>query len=294
MYPSDISYGRQIMTRRERSFVTDDRTREQDEAFAASTARSLIPLLTWLGALAAAIAILIMMGKNGLDTPSVLDPTAWPAWARGQDPLNAAFAMLRLVGLAGAWYLLGVTTIGMMARLLRWGRLVDFADVLTVPWVRNLLQAALGVGLATAAVTSTTMGPGTLDANPRVAVETPVHGAVVPVSMLTSEPAMMRQLPPAVTGEAPAGEAPAILAEAPAGEAPAPGKAYEVQPGDHLWSIAERTLADAWGRAPTEDEVMPFLQQLVEMNRGGLVDPGNPDLILPGQTLTVPAPPAVS
>jgi LysM domain len=285
------------MTRLERSFVTDDRTREQDEAFVTSTARSLIPLLSWLGALAAAIAILIMMGKNGLHTPSVLDPTAWPAWVSGQGPLDAAFAILRLVGLAGAWYLLGVTTIGMMARLLRWGRLVDFADVLTVPWVRNLLQAALGVGLATAAVTSTTMGPGALDASPGVAVEAPVHGAVVPVSMLVSEPAMMRQLPPAITGEAPAHEAPAPEASAggtPAGEAPAPGNTYEVQPGDHLWSIAERTLADAWGRAPSEDEVLPFLQQLVEMNRGGLVDPGNPDLILPGQTLTVPAPPAVS
>ncbi|MGH8906641.1 MAG: LysM peptidoglycan-binding domain-containing protein [Egibacteraceae bacterium] len=278
------------MTRLANSFTAGNRPGDQGTG----AARSLIPLMSWLAALAAAIAILILMGRSGLQTPSVLDPAAWPAWASGRHPLDVAFALLRLVGLAGAWYLLGVTTIGMVARLLCWGRLVRVADVLTVPWVRGLLQGALGLGLATAAVTGATIGSSVGDRGAEVALEMQVRGiAVADIEQATDPATMEQQPPPAIAPDVPA-VAPDVP-DVPAESAPAdqPG-AYEVQPGDHFWSIAERALADSWGRAPSDDEIVPYWQQLIEINRGDLVDPGNPDLILPGQTFTVPAPPALS
>jgi hypothetical protein len=332
--------------------------RAQQAVPAAHTVRRLLPLLAWVAALGAAFGLLLLMGRGGLSTPSILEPSAWPAWATGHDPVEVAFAVLRLVGLAAAWYLLGVTTIGVVARLLRWGRLVDAADILTVPSVRRLLQAALGLGLATAAVTGTTIDqvssdvPGVVvavqdPAGPREiipiaatgrganepmqpvspatstqvvspmaaqvppAVSTPVPPAVseqVPPAVSTPvPPAVSEQVPPSVSVQVPPAvsvQVPPAVSEqasqpvpAPAGSAqtqtPAQGAhgTYVVQHGDHLWGIAEKTLEKAWGHPPSDAQIVPYWQHLIEANRAAFVDPGNPDLILPGQTFTVPPPP---
>jgi nucleoid-associated protein YgaU len=73
-------------------------------------------------------------------------------------------------------------------------------------------------------------------------------------------------------------------------EAPA---TWTIAPGDHLWHVAEQTLSDAWGREPTDAEVAPYWDALVEHNRATLAVPGNPDLVYPGQIFELPAiPPA--
>lgn len=299
----------------------------------ARAGRRLVPLLAWVAILGAAIGLLLLMGRGGLSTPSVLAPSVWPAWATGRDPLEIAFAVLRLVGLAAAWYLVGVTTIGVVARLFRWSRLVDAADILTVPSVRRLLQAALGLGLATAAVTGTTMGqmvapesPGAVvavrgSADPGEIIPIAVIGPGATEGMRPVSPPLSTQVPPSVAAQAlpplptqvvppPAVTAqaqapPAVSAQVPqpvsAPAVPAQAQAqaqvsegrgtYVVQHGDHLWGIAEEALAKAWGHPPTDAQVVPYWQHLIEANRATLVDPGNPDLILPGQTFTVPPPP---
>jgi nucleoid-associated protein YgaU len=63
-----------------------------------------------------------------------------------------------------------------------------------------------------------------------------------------------------------------------------------VRPGECFWSIAERVLTDNWGRAPTDAEIVPYWRRLIDANRLELVQPDNPDLILPGQVFAVPAP----
>lgn len=64
--------------------------------------------------------------------------------------------------------------------------------------------------------------------------------------------------------------------------------AITVEPGDNFWMLAEQQLADQLGRAPSDVEVHPHWQRLVDTNRDRLVQPGNPDLILPGQQLIRP------
>jgi hypothetical protein len=56
--------------------------------------------------------------------------------------------------LALAWYLLGVTGVGLLARAARSVRAIRIADALTVPAVRRLLQVTVGLSLATGAVAS--------------------------------------------------------------------------------------------------------------------------------------------
>jgi hypothetical protein len=115
-----------------------------------------LPLLLWLGSLLAGVALFHAMGSGPLSPPPLTDPSSWQAWADDREPLTAVIAVLRLVVLALAWYLVGVTTIGSVARLSRAARLVRIADALTVPAVRRLLQGALGLGLATAMVGAAT------------------------------------------------------------------------------------------------------------------------------------------
>lgn len=64
----------------------------------------------------------------------------------------------------------------------------------------------------------------------------------------------------------------------------AQGRLHTVQPGEHFWGIAERTVAEG----DLEIGVTEYWQRLIDLNRAGLVDPDNPDLIFSGQVLILP------
>jgi nucleoid-associated protein YgaU len=59
-----------------------------------------------------------------------------------------------------------------------------------------------------------------------------------------------------------------------------------VQPGDHLWAIAERTMRARLGRAASDGEIVPFWTRLIEANRDRVADP---DVIFAGQELRLPS-----
>ena len=61
-----------------------------------------------------------------------------------------------------------------------------------------------------------------------------------------------------------------------------------VEPGDSLWSIAADELEAVRGSRPTDREVATYWRRVIEVNRPSLVDPANPDLIFPGQVMTLP------
>lgn len=125
----------------------------RDSTAARGSWRARAGLLAWCLALVGGTALFHSMGDGPL-APPPLAPDAWAAWAEGRDPLVATVAVLRLVALGLSWYLVGATSIGVVARVLRAAQLIRLADALTVPALRRLLQAALGVSLATAMVVS--------------------------------------------------------------------------------------------------------------------------------------------
>lgn len=123
------------------------------------------------------------------------------------------------------------------------------------------------------------------------APESPVHPA----------PGPMTSLPPA----APAGAEPLAGAVHPGTADGAPGDGthtdgaagldehhHTIAAGDHLWGVAERTLADRWDRTPAPAEIATYLQRLIEANRGVLAVPDEPDLVFPGQVFVLPEVPA--
>jgi hypothetical protein len=146
-----------------------------------------LSLVAWLGSLAAGVVLFHAMGSGPLEAPPLTDPSSWNAWADARAPLVAIVAVLRLVVLALAWYLVGVTTIGIVARLTRAARLARLADALTAPAVRRLLQGALGLGLATAMV-----GAATPAGSPRPPAAT-ITGAEAGDEVQVRRPALARR-----------------------------------------------------------------------------------------------------
>lgn len=67
-----------------------------------------------------------------------------------------------------------------------------------------------------------------------------------------------------------------------------PPQPYEVAEGDNFWSIAESTLEAETGGPVSDAEIHGYWLELIDANVDQLVEPGNPDLILPGQVLDVP------
>jgi len=68
-----------------------------------------------------------------------------------------------------------------------------------------------------------------------------------------------------------------------------PGE-HQVIVGENLWSIAAIRLAAARGRPVSEPEIARYWVSVVDVNRTRLRS-GDPDLIYPGELVTLPAPP---
>lgn len=63
---------------------------------------------------------------------------------------------------------------------------------------------------------------------------------------------------------------------------------YTVVQGDNFWKIAEDVMHLALGHVASETEVRGYWLELIELNADQLVEPGNPNLLLPGQVLKLP------
>ena len=275
-------------------------TRREGDTAGVMTLRRLGPTFVWIAGLLAVGALMLVVGTGQLEGPQMTAPSTWSAWATSRPAPDAAIAVLRLVVLALDGYLLVVTLVAILVRVVHAERAISVADLLTVPAVLRVVQAGLGVGLVGASVAAAASGTAGVPTRP-------THADVALISV-DDEPPTIRELPEhaertttttsttvAEPGPAPspgpvtASAVPALVAPELSPAAPT----WLVHPGDHFWSIAERTLADAWGRAPTDAEIVPYWHEVIERNRDQLADRGNADLIFPGQTFVLPATPAM-
>ena len=258
-----------------------------------TTGRPLRVLACAVG-IAAALLALAVSGHGALSPPPVGTPGQWQAWIEGREPVEAAFAILRLVAVGGCWYLAAVTLVGASLRVVRADVLVTIVDRVTVAPVRHLLAGSLTLSLAglgpTAALASTGAQRATTTTT-SVSTSTSTPGNATSATSTTTATTVaaatitMRRLPPAGSdAEPPATSTATVGAQV--------DDHYTVVPGDCFWTIADDLLHRAWGRAPSDAEIVPYWQRLIEANRAELADRGNADLIFPGQVFTVPPVPA--
>jgi hypothetical protein len=62
-----------------------------------------------------------------------------------------------------------------------------------------------------------------------------------------------------------------------------------VAPGDNLWRIAAARIAQDRPAAPTDAEIAPYWRRVVDANRPTLRS-GDPNLVFPGEIVTLPPP----
>ena len=268
----------------------------------------------------AVVALVLWWSGKALPPPSSLDERALTDWLGGTDPVVAAFAVVRLAGLALAMWITLTGAVSLFVHLsrlrrIRWLR--RLIDRLCLPVVRRLVHGVAGVTLAAAA-----MAPGAAGALPATATSTallrpdsatilaidapPATGTsfiagdrAVLVSLDSADPERLSSIggsteiaaPPA-TAVMPAPPAPAGTPTAPAPTAVDPVRVADtwvIRSGDHLWYVAQTTLRDRIGVAPSDDDVSSYLAELIEANRDRLLVPANPDLVFAGQVIALPA-----
>lgn len=253
--------------------------------------------------------------------PPPTDPAAWWSLLTDGDavagaaagslpgPVHAFGAATHLGATALLWWCTSIAIGAAVAR--RWGSpdLVTTLGRLLPPPTRALLglAAVTGTGL-TIGLTSPLAGDLPAEAAPSPPdnpvsppaapplVALPLVSPLVmpplvtppdPLASAPPPPPPLRPAPPPATPEGPTPASPPPLRRArPTEDAT---ETWVVEPGEHLWRIAEATLAERQGSPPSAAQTARFLHRLVAANRAVLVDPDDPDLILPGQVFTLPA-----
>lgn len=238
--------------------------------------RRVLVVMSWLVGLCGAAAVLVLAGRGALAGPDLAQPSSWPGWASGRDPVDAAVAVVRTGLLVVTLYLLAVTLLGLLAQAVALPRLVAGLDVAGGPLVRRVLRGAAGAGIALSAL------------SPAVAMAQTSTPPPTAIMRLLDEPTTTTTTA-AVTPPAAATPPAAVTPPAPGERPAAPGREVVVAPGQSFWSIAERHVGERLGRAPTEREVAIFWRKLIAANTDRLAVAGNPDLIYPGQAFRLPA-----
>lgn len=139
--------------------------------------------------------------------------------------------------------------------------------------------------------------PGIAEPDELTATMAVVPDRPAPPPATPPEPAVLRLLPAGHDGAAASGaEAPSVDRSAGATDAaeetaitPEQPSTWVVRPGDSFWRITEELRAGRGG-ATGDIAFLDYWERLIDTNRSELVDRDNPDLLLPGQVLTIPAP----
>lgn len=247
--------------------------------------RSWSVIVGWMVVLVVGVVAGHTLGSGMLAVPGV-EVAAWRAWAATTDPLVAVMALLRVAALAAGWYLLVATALGVGARAFHAVRLVRFADRISAPIVRRVLQRGMGAMVATALVTSVPAPEAQAAEPPPVAV---LQDGPSTLTMRGVSPEIDRAQPRASHDAVPPWQRFLDLNEPRAPERIVEDRAtHTVRAGESLWRIAEIQLAAVLGREPRDAEVVPYWRDLIERNRDRLIVADDPDLIVPGQEFLLP------
>jgi hypothetical protein len=190
------------------------------------------------------------------------------AWYVQAGPGAVAVAGVRWIGLLATAWLGTAAVVQLVATAAAGSAVRHVADAVTPRVVRRLTHGVASLSVAVALV-----GPSA----PRDPVGTAVMERVDPAPTTTT-PSTTKTSTPSTTAVSPS---PTPPASPPARPGPTP---VVVAPGDSFWSLAEAAVA----AHPSSPAVGDYWRRFVAANRPRLVDPDNPDLLYPGQTLTLP------
>lgn len=267
-----------------------------------------------LGLLLTALIVVRAAGAGTLGAPPTSSGRAFLDWVDDRGPATVAMSLVRLATEGVLWYLVALAAVVVVAELTRSTLAGRVADVVAAPIPDRIIRVALGITLATAGQ-PVSLASGDLTAGSRgtvtmVALEGDDASAGIP-TMERLDPASddvaddlatggpVDTLPGADSGTARGtpwpdgrpGSTPVVETPEPTVDTSSPTPStWTVAEGESFWVIAAETLSEQLGHEPTDADVVPYWLALIDANRDRLVDPDDPDLILPGQVFELPEP----
>lgn len=248
-------------------------------------ARGRAQALVVLAATAGLVVALHRLGSGSFAAPPVHSWSALRRWYEEAPPDVVAMAVLRLVALSLAGWLLLATLLQVLGAIVGTCPLGAVADLISPRSLQRLGHGLAGISL-TAGLAAVVPGAG-------IPASVPVPIATrIAVGDDDPDPPPAPPAPPApIEGTASLRLLDdGSLAERAPAPPPAPAQPNEltVEIGDSFWSIAADELAQQRGAPPSDRQIVPYWRRLIEHNRPLLVDPDNPDLIYPGQVVSLP------
>lgn len=269
--------------------------------------RAALRTLAMAGVLVALLVAVRSAGAGSMATPDMSSVDAFFDWVDATGAASMAMSLVRLGTEIALWYLLVVTIFYAVADATRAASLRRVADVLATPIPRRLVRIVVGVSLATTAAPLPLSGdqpdrlspPTTMvaledasaaaasmellsESSADVAVGRPLRRS--PRGVATAGPVVEKSVPAWAPGHDPSPQAASDLPAT--GELPA---TWTVAAGESFWAVADEIVSDRLGRDASDAEIAPLWTSLIDTNRDRLVDPADPDLILPGQVFELPA-----
>ena len=246
-------------------------------------------LLAWTATLAIGLRVLHARGAGTLSIP-MTSGQEMSAWLDRTRPEVMALALVRLLALAAGWYLSACTLALALTRPLGRTRVAAAVARATPGVLRRLVSGGGSLGLAAGTFLGALPSPGVGPLAPTPAAASAIDALQNPGPETATMTRGDRDTPTAVMTRLPAEQPLARPAPTPDRRtAAALPSSWTVAAGDSFWSIAAQTVSPA-AREPSDDAVLSYLRRLVEANRSLLHDPGNPDLLVPGQELVLPDP----
>lgn len=206
-------------------------------------------------------------------------------WLSNASPETALAATLRTAGLAGCYWVLITALLYWLSR--RRGTTPRWVRLVTLPTVRRIVDRAFAAAL-TASMAFSPVSQAAAEEEP-IPIVFEVHDGV-PIPHLLLGPG---DTAPAVEQPSP------LLRPSPPTPVATPGpnpqssvtvttaSTYTVLAGDNLWAISDQHLQSILPTTPTTAEVMTYWRRMVETNRASLRS-GDPNLIFPGEIVTIP------
>ena len=245
-----------------------------------SLSRSSVALVSAL----AAFGVLAAIPTAG---PSLLQtPTGLVAWWEHHGTAAASIGLLHLVALAIAGYVVVVLVAIVAAAVLRF----PTAALAMARLAPRSLRRYLAVGIVA----------GTLTAPTIATAREPIVVVDVGAELTTDAPIVVTDLGPA-TAENPVPSDNPVASADPVSTLPAPEflvregfqppaaiatpDAWLVEEGDNLWAIAAAMVTALGDTSADDATVSQYWRHLIEANATSIDDP---DLIFPGQVLTLP------
>ena len=251
-----------------------------------------------VGLVAVEVALVVALHALGRMDGFAIEWSNLPAWLESTAFEDAFGAVVLVVALLMAYWLL-VSTLAYLAASVS-GRPGALGAVswLTLPPVRRLVSRAVALSIAASAVVGslTSAVAGGAGSAP-VIVEVEQSGSFFPPGA-TAVPQSGDQsgivVPPHLEPEStPAGHEPDPDHQPSAPVVPSVDGSIShpvtARHGDHLWGLSERHLAEVLGRSDLgEHEIARYWVRVIEANRD-TIRSGDPDLIYPGEILVLPA-----